>query len=332
MGFIEWQVKCSQTRGSVQSNFLLLVGGLVIGLLGYYVTQISIQDEGAKISGVAEEPSVKRPNDRLTESELHSPEKRVQAVEKEKKLKIDVSLIPSGSFMMGCLEGDDDCSSSEKKSRKVTIAHSFYVMKTEVTQGLYTDIMGKNPSAFLKCGKTCPVENVSWYDAVNFANKLNERMGLEACYKIGYGEEPSVTLMGTKCLGWRLLTEAEWEYAARGGEKFKYSGSSSVDEVSWYELNSERSTRSVGKKKANGFGLYDMSGNVWEWVFDAKDSFDISRDAYSIDNQMDSASERTLRGGSWFNDASSVRVSRLAHDKPSLYGNFLGFRLGRTVQ
>ena len=106
-----------------------------------------------------------------------------------------------------------------------------------------------------------------WYDAVNFANKLSEELSLSVCYSI---EGRDVTWLNADCSGWRLPTEAEWEYLARGGEEHLYSGSNSIGDVAWYDGNSGSKTHPVGQKQANGFGLYDMSGNVNEWTWDWK--------------------------------------------------------------
>ena len=167
-------------------------------------------------------------------------------------------LIQNGTFTMGCTEEDTDCDEDlEYPQHEVTISKDFYMMKSEVTQGLYEDVMGTNPSGFSDCGKDCPVERVSLFDAVKFANALSEKEGLEQCYSIS-GEDVSWS-KGFNCTGWRLPTEGEWEYAARGGESYRYAGSNTVDEVAWYYSNSDDETHPVCGKKENGFGLYSRS-------------------------------------------------------------------------
>ena len=229
----------------------------------------------------------------------------------------DAVWIPAGSFTMGCTEGDSGCDSHAKPRHKVTLTKGFYMMTTEVTQGLYKDVMGENPSSFSSCGANCPVESVSWYEAVKMANKLSERDGLESCYQIGSGSRPSVSWNNKDCTGWRLPTEAEWEYAARGGESYKYAGSNNIDEVAWYSSNSGSKTHPVGQKKANGYGLYDMSGNVHEWVWDSwKREYDSSTtDPIYIDT---SSPKRVSRGGSWGSDAWYARVSLRDGNRASL--------------
>ena len=242
----------------------------------------------------------------------------------------DVVWIPAGSFAMGCTKGDSDCKSNEKPSHKVTLTKGFYMMTTEVTQGLYKDVMGDNPSNNSSCAN-CPVENVSWYDVVKMANKLSEKDGQESCYQIGSGSRPSVSWNNKDCTGWRLPTEAEWEYAARGGEDYKYAGSNNIDEVAWYSSNSGSQTHPVGQKKANGYGLYDMSGNAWEWVWDSwKREYGSSvTDPVYIDT---SNSLRVYRGGSWRDVASYTRVSNRIRYKASFRNNhyFEGFRFLRS--
>ena len=191
--------------------------------------------------------------------------------------------------------------------------------------------MGGNPSRFK--GANRPVERVSWFDAVHFANKLSELEGLESCYTIS---RINLDWSNRSCRGWRLPTEAEWEYAARGSESYKYAGSSSVDSVAWYNDNSGSKTHNVCGKPKNGYGLCDMSGNVYEWVWDWYDK-DKSlygshadrgtvRDPYGAN----SGSNRVGRGGSWGNDARGARVSLRKDGSPGSEGNGLGFRLGRT--
>ena len=237
-------------------------------------------------------------------------------------------LVLSGRFTMGSTSGrESDCAGDEKE-HKVTLSRSFYIGKYEVTQDLYNEIMGENPSSFQDCGGRCPVENVSWYDAIEFLNKLSDKDGFEKCYS-RRRRGRSITFKGLDCEGYRLPTEAEWEYAARGGgEKYKYAGSNNVSEVAWYDGNREKGTRSVGKKNANGFGLYDMRGNVLEWVWDCYGDYE--EQAVTDPLGPDSPSFRVCRGGGWSGSAWLVRVSSRDRRDPSYRDNYLGFRISRT--
>ena len=179
--------------------------------------------------------------------------------------------------------------------------------KTEITQAVYKAVMGENPSRFK--GDSLPVESVSWYDAVEFCNKLSKKAGLEPAYSInGRSVE-----WNRNASGFRLPTVDEWQYAAKGGQEFKYSGSGNLDEVGWYGGNSGGKTHPVAQKKPNGYGLYDMSGNVWEWCWDS------------------SSYERCDCGGGWLNDADYCEVgSKYWHDANDT-GNYLGFRIVRST-
>jgi formylglycine-generating enzyme required for sulfatase activity len=210
--------------------------------------------------------------------------------------------ISSGTFQMGSIENSD-----ERPIHSVTVS-SFYMSKYEVTQKQWRDIMGTNPSNFKNCDN-CPVEKVSWNDIQDFIKKLNAKTGKK----------------------YRLPTEAECEYAARGGQNYKYAGSDNIGSVAWYSSNSDSKTHPVGQKSPNGYGLYDMSGNVWEWCQDTW--HDNYKNAPTNGTAWISGSDsrRVLRGGSWDDDYSSSRVVDRIGYSPSYRFNFFGFRLARGI-
>lgn len=213
----------------------------------------------------------------------------------------DVVYVSGGSFTMGCTdEQGSDCDNDEKPARTVSVG-SFYMGKYEVTQGQWREIMGNNPSKFSSCDD-CPVEKVSWKDVQEFIKKLNSKTGKT----------------------YRLPTEAEWEYAARGGNKsrgYKYSGSDNIGSVAWYDGNSGNKTHAVGQKSPNELGIYDMSGNVWEWCINWYKG-------YPGSNSVDyTGSFRVARGGSWYGDARRCRVSIRSSTYPDDRGSIMGLRL-----
>jgi formylglycine-generating enzyme required for sulfatase activity len=230
--------------------------------------------------------------------------------------------ITAGTFEMG--------SADDGPIHTVTLTHDFWIGQTEVTQAQYLAGTGMRPSSYSGCGSTCPVESVSWADAGVYANALSAAEGLEECYT-ATGGDLAASLGGDPyaCEGYRLPTEAEWEYAARGGESYGYSGSDTVGEVAWTSENSGSTTHPVAGKVANAFGLYDMSGNVWEWTNDWH--ADYASGAAVDPAGATSGSDRVYRGGSWLNDPTNARVASRSYSAPASRYTNLGFRLSRSV-
>ncbi len=235
--------------------------------------------------------------------------------------------IPAGSFMMGSPSGESDRYDDETQHR-VTLTRGFLMSATEVTQAQYEAVMGSNPSEFK--GASRPVEMVSWYDAVRFCNALSEREGLTAAYRIsGENSAPEVT-WNLDADGYRLPTEAEWEYACRAGTTTRFhSGNSDSDLelVGWYSGNSNQQTQDVGTKQPNAWGLYDMHGNVWEWCWDRYGDYG--------GNATDpagpgSGSARVLRGGGWSDGAQFCRSAYRYWRHPVIRSSFNGFRVVRS--
>lgn len=238
----------------------------------------------------------------------------------------EMVVVEGGTFIMGCTaEQGYDCNGYENPAHGVTLS-SFYIAKYEVTQGEYESLMGTNPSYF-NGSDNLPVEKVSWYDAVKYCNALSVAEGLDPCYVI---DRNNTTCDFTKN-GYRLPTEAEWEYAARGGNQsqgYKYAGSDNSDEVAWYEQNSDKRTHEVGTKKPNELGLYDMSGNVWEWCWDRFNYYDSS--SVSDPTGPETGLSRVLRGGGWKDFYQEWRVTSRENLSTGTFHRELGFRLVRT--
>ena len=236
-------------------------------------------------------------------------------------------------FEMGSSEDDEDAYDDERPKHWVTLTRGFSMGVYPVTQGQYEAVMEEISSEHCEGDAAAqrPVESVSWFDAVRFCNKLSVLQGLRPAYTIGPGEEPEVSCDWTSP-GFRLPTEAEWECAARAGtgDSLAYSGGETPDEVAWMDENSDSETRPVGLLRPNAWGLYDMSGNVWEWVWD----WGIDRyEEGSVTDPLGptDGSVRVYRGGSWFNSAAYARVAYRSDGGPAFRFNALGFRLARTI-
>jgi formylglycine-generating enzyme required for sulfatase activity len=229
--------------------------------------------------------------------------------------------VEGGTFQMGSDNGD----SYEKPVHTVTVK-SFSISKYEVTQKEWLEVMGNNPSNFK--GDNRPVEQVSWYEAVDYCNKRSIKEGLTPVYK---GSGDNITC-DWNADGYRLPTEAEWEFAAKGGMKdnltTEYSGSNSVDAVAWYSGNSGNSTHPVGTKAANSLDIHDMSGNVWEWCWDWYGSY--SSGAQTDPRGAVSGTYRVMRGGGWYSSAAGVRSVFRGDSTPSIQYYGIGFRLARN--
>ena len=219
-------------------------------------------------------------------------------------ISIDMVRVEAGTFTMGATAEMKDPYIDEKPTHQVTLTNDYYIGKNEVTQALWQAVMGNNPSSFK--GDNLPVEKVSWNDCQEFISKLNRITGKT----------------------FRLPTEAEWEYAARGGNKsrgYQYSGSNNLSDVAWYTANSGSKTHAVGTKQPNELGIYDMTGNVWEWCQDWYGKYSSSSQVNPTG--ANSGSGRVRRGGSWSSNARGCRSSYRASRTPDYrYGN-LGLRL-----
>ena len=236
-------------------------------------------------------------------------------------------LVPGGTFTMGSPAGETGRYDNEGPQHQVTLS-PFFIGATEVTQAQYKAVMGTNPSNFK--GDDLPVETVSWNDAVAYCNKLSEKEGLARVYTI---RGSNVTAYW-KANGYRLPTEAEWEYAAMGGPGSSdlavnavYAGSANANDVAWYSSNASDKTHPVAQKAANSFGIYDMAGNVWEWCWDVYSGY--SSGAQNNPTGASSGGDRVGRGGSWDSGVRDLRSSLRGGLDPSGRYGILGFRLAR---
>jgi len=251
---------------------------------------------------------------------------------------IEMVFVKGGTFMMGCTaDQGKDCNSSERPVHQVTLS-DYYIGKYEVTQAQWEAVMGENPSHFTA---------LIWEDMEAFLRRLNERN--RTSYAIPSKSQWEKAALPVESVSWkaaqefirrlniltgkkyRLPTEAEWEYAARGGAEsrhYQFSGSNNPNEVSWYGNNSEGQTHPVGTKKANELGIYDMTGNVWEWCSDWFTPYDYA--AQTNPQGAASGTIRTFRGGSW--NSIAQRISIREDDLPDNTRNNLGLRLAISSQ
>jgi formylglycine-generating enzyme required for sulfatase activity len=282
-----------------------------------------------ELTGKAKQATTKKPPPKKVVKRKSTTKSTVQAgqVWRDPHLRMSFAWVPGGCFEMGCGSWSGDCGSAEKPLHRVCV-NGFWMARHEVTQDQWKRLMGYSPSDFRQCGSQCPVENVSWNDALEFAQKLSSKTGYT----------------------FRLPTEAEWEYACRsGGKNQKYAGGETPNTVAWYKDNAGRAPHHVGRKSPNGLGIYDMSGNVWEWCLDVYDKKAYDKAIGTLRNPVfigakyadiydgDSilrilqgiSGYRSVRGGSWGNTADHLRCSDRIKGNPDRRRDWLGFRLVR---
>ena len=309
-----------QKRGGASSSKGLLIGvlsGLVVVLAGLLVWLLVLKDKPSSIH--AEETIEKTySQDRQTseppEASMSVPKEsesnNVSEPKYESKMytvcgvSFTMIWVKGGTFTMGATsEQEPDAETNEKPAHQVTLS-SFYIGENEVTQALWSAVIGSNPSKFK--GSNYPVEMVSWDDCQEFVHKLNALTGES----------------------FMLPTEAQWEYAARGGvcnHNFKFSGSYNLSDVAWCYLNSNNSTHSVATRLPNELGIYDMSGNVWEWCQDRYGTYSSSSQLNPTGPSV--GTNRIHRGGSWRYDPGICRVSDRGDCRPSDRYYNVGLRL-----
>ena len=275
--------------------------------------------------------SDEQPTSREISSELQ-PTVHSADAQFSKSLSPDMVLVNGSAFTMGKIDGDA-AAERDEHNRKIDFkGHTFYISKTEVSQELYSSVMNENPSKFKDPNN--PVETVTWYDAIWFCNELSKKEGLDPVYTV---KGTTVTWNGS-ANGYRLPTEAEWEYVAKANTKTVYAGSDTIEDVAWNKGNANSKTHPVGTKKPNGLGVFDMSGNVYEWVWDwhecTSTSFDKTKkcdgnypEGVTLPTGWASGTEKVFRGGSYANPESSARVSNRGFYYAHYHSPKVGFRI-----
>ena len=256
--------------------------------------------------------------------------------------------VKAGTFSMGATT-TSPCYSVTEQQHSVTLTSDFEISNTEVTQGQYKTLMSASPAYFSSCGSSCPVEQVSWHQAAAYCNALSSGKGLGPCYSCsGSGASTSCTVNASyagksiyECPGYRLPTEAEWEYAYRAGSTTDLHNANissancqgtdaNAGLIAWYNKNSSSKTHAVGSKVPNLWGLYDMAGNVWEWCHDWYATY-LGTSAVTDPFGATSATERVKRSGAYDGKVEALRAAQRYKSSPATANGQLGFRCARTL-
>jgi formylglycine-generating enzyme required for sulfatase activity len=330
-----------------------------------------LEDEGAPKDSAPQDkatPKDSAPQDKAVPKDQTAPDKTPPKQDQGTPWKSWITVF-KGGFDMGSPASElcREPSTAKETHHLVTLSHGFKMQATEVTQGQFLAQMGYNPSNHAFCGKTCPVEMVTWHEAAAYCNKLSQNAGLTQCYVKGgsgsfctkdgdclvtteacvanacTGYEVSATYAGPittiyGCPGYRLPTEAEWEYAYRAKTTTAFYnggiGNCTVDAkagaIGWYADNAGGKTHEVGLKTPNGWGLHDMAGNVWEWVHDGYVA-DLGATAASDPVHAPTGASRVVRGGSWSRPAGDLRAAHRFSYNPRKRGGNRGFRCVKSL-
>lgn len=237
-------------------------------------------------------------------------------------VEFSLNMVPNGTFEMGSDQDEDN----ERPRHKVTLSYPLLVGETLVTQEFFDRVMLHSQFKFV--GAKHPADSVSWSEAIDFCNRLSQLEGLKPAYEL--------TAKGINWLkesnGYRLPTEAEWEYVARAGVDSLYSGSNDLDQCAWYQDNSKESSHEVAQKRENAWGLYDMSGNLWEWCYDTyqEDSYHGRGTDSVVDPVVEGEGPKVIRGGSWSFEAKGQRIKYRSRLSAKFKTSRVGFRIVRS--